>query len=678
MAKAKRLSPRLLQLRELVSYHQRKYHLEDAPEISDAAYDALVAELRALETTEMGMLSGVTEVVGSMPSEAFAKVTHQVRQWSFDNIFSRAELDEWTQRVVKQLTEADIDATQVSYVVEHKIDGLKLVVTYEAGRLVRAVTRGNGVVGEDVTHTARTIVSLPETLNHAVDCIIVGEVWLSANEFARINAARDATGEPLFANPRNAAAGTLRQLDPAVAAARALSFTAYDIDSFTVRATTLVTPGTQWAELSLLASLGLPTNPHAAEAVGVSEIEQYHSEWLKRRATLPYGVDGIVIKVNAVSQQRALGYTAKAPRFGIAYKFPAEEVTTIIEDIQLQVGRTGVVTPVAHLRPVVVAGSTVSRATLHNEDFITALDVRVGDTVVLRKAGDVIPEIVQVLKELRPSRTKAFVFPQVVAECGGDGRIERVPGTAAYRCVNRSSDALHRQRLYHFVSKHALNIDGVGPRIIDALIDHELVSSYADLFTITVDDFEQLPGFKHKAAQNAYQAIVSARSVPLDRLLVGLSIDHVGTETARLLAQHFGTLDDLRKASSTAIAAIHGVGEVVAEAVCAWFADERHQAQLAALLPHLTITNTSAGLTGGALEGKTLVVTGTLERYSRDEVKALIRQQGGVVASSVSKKTDFILVGSEPGSKLAEAKRLGIMVLTEADFLALVASSAQQ
>ncbi len=675
MEKGRFVSVRLQQLRELVAHHQQKYHAEDAPEISDAAYDALVAELRVLEGSEVGGVSGVTEQVGSTPSEAFAKVKHRVRQWSFDNIFSQAELDEWLARVKRQLVEADMDVATLSYVLEHKIDGLKLIITYEAGRLVRAVTRGDGVTGEDVTHTARTIASLPEQLKEPVDCIVVGEVWLSANEFTRINEARAAAHESLFANPRNAAAGTLRQLDPAVAAARALSFTAYDIDFFGPGNTRLRVPSTQWSELALLATLGLPTNPHVAEAMNAAEIEAYYTTWSQQRDTLEYGVDGIVIKVNEVSQQRVLGYTAKAPRFGVAYKFPAEEATTIVEGIHLQVGRTGVVTPVAHLRPVTIAGSTVSRATLHNEDFIAALDVRVGDTVILRKAGDVIPEIVSVIMALRPARTTRFVFPAKVSECGGDGSIERVPGTAAYRCVDRSSGALHRQRLYHFVSKSALNIDGVGPKIIDALLDHDLISSYADLFTLTVGDIEQLPGFQARAAHNVVAAIQAARSVSLERLLVGLSIDQVGTETARLLAVRFPSIAALQAASAANMAAIHGVGTVVAESVVAWLADSQHQANLKELLPHLTLTTQEAITQSTILAGKTFVLTGTLTGYTRDEAKQKIRQLGGVVSSSVSKKTDYVLAGAEPGSKVAEAMRLGVPVLTEAEFEAFVASA---
>ena len=664
---------RLQQLRDTVVYHQKRYHEEDAPEISDQAYDALLVELHKLEQAVEGTVSAVTTAVGGAASEAFTKVQHTVRQWSFDNVFTEAELLEWDARLQRLLREADQSSAQLSYVAAHKIDGLKLVIEYEAGTLVRAATRGDGVTGENVTHTAATIASLPKTLPENIDLICVGEVWLSEKEFVRINAERSRNEEPLFANPRNAAAGSLRQLDPAVAASRNLSLTVYDIDLLAVKGADLSYPQTQWEELQLLKKLGLPVSKDSKQCKNIAAVQTYYENWVKKHDTLPYGVDGVVAKVDSVAVQQLLGYTAKAPRFGMAYKFPAEEATTVVEDIALQVGRTGVITPVAHLRPVLIDGSTVSRATLHNEDNIKRLDVRVGDTVILRKAGDIIPEILSVVVSLRPDKTKPYRFPKRVADCGGDGSIERVPGEAAYRCVSNDSGTLHRQRLYYFVSKTALNIDGVGPRIIDLLLDHNLISSYADLFTLTEGDLRDLPSFKDKASKNVISAIKAAKSVPLYRLLVGLSIDTIGEETARLIAEQFGSLAAIRAASVTDIAAIHGVGEVVAESLVQWFSDKKNQATLDTLLPHLDIQNPDRKKSNLKLAGKTLVLTGTLETLTRDEAKQQIRSAGGKVASSVSKKTDFVVVGADPGSKAVEAKRLGVTVLTEQAFLKLLA-----
>jgi DNA ligase (NAD+) len=607
-------------------------------------------------------------------SEAFAKVKHTVRQWSFDNVFTKEELREWDIRVKRLITEADHSLSLLSYVAEHKIDGLKLVIEYERGELVRASTRGDGVIGENVTHTATTISSLPKRLKQPVDLICVGEVWLGDKEFERINKERERTGEPLFANPRNAAAGSLRQLDPAVAASRKLSLTVYDIDFFSANGTGLRTPETQWEELQLLATLGLPTSKDSKLCKNISEVQQFYEAWLKKRDTIPHGIDGVVMKVNAVTQQRLLGYTAKAPRFGMAYKFPAVEATTVVEDIALQVGRTGVITPVAHLRPVLIDGSTVSRATLHNEDNIARLDIRVGDTIVLRKAGDIIPEILSVVLSLRPKNTKPYKFPKTVPECGGDGSIERIPGEAAYRCVSKDSGALHRHRLYYFVSKGALNVDGVGPKLIDLFLEYGLISTYADLFTLTEGDLRDLPGFKEKAARNVTKAIEAARRIPLYRLLIGLSIENVGEETARLIADTFGTIEAIKRASREDIAAIYGVGEVVADSLVSWFEDSLHQKTLAELLPHLTIESPTPMATSTALEGKTFVLTGTLSSMTRDDAKDHIRQLGGNISSNVSKKTDFIVVGADPGSKVAEAERLGVKMLTEAEFKKLIKS----
>ena len=661
---------RLAELTKLVAYHHERYHRDDAPEIADEVYDSLVTELRALEL-EINGVTKTTDKIGAPAVAAFTKVTHAVAQWSFDNVFDYTELTEWDERAARVLGEADTKTTY-TYVAEHKIDGLKLVLTYQAGVLVRAVTRGDGVVGEDVTHTARTIKGLPEVLTHPVDLVCVGEVLLANDAFKLLNEQQAKAGEPLFANARNAAAGTLRQLDPEIARARGLSLFCYDIDLFVPNGTKLVTPETQMDEHAILAILGLPTNSYVTHCKKLADVETFYQHWSNKRDTLPYGIDGVVIKINECPVQRMLGYTAKAPRFGIAYKFPAEQATTIVEAIDLQVGRTGVITPVAHLRPVRIAGSTVARATLHNEDQIKRLDVRVGDTVVLQKAGDVIPEVVSVVMELRPSKTKAYTFPKVVAGCGGDGRIERIPGEAAYRCVVLDSPDILRLKISYFVSKAALNIDGVGPKIIDALLEAELISSPVDLFRLRLADVLSLPGFKEKSAENVITAIAAARHQPMYRVLVALGIDGVGEETARLIADHFPDFKLLRAATVAELEAIHGIGSIVADALVTWLKQKEHKAMLDELLKELVIEKMEV-TTSQALRGSTVVVTGTLSGYSRDEAKDLVRRHGGTVASSVSKKTTFVVVGAEAGSKAAEAKRLGVPTLTEAEFLARIA-----
>lgn len=664
---------RLIELRKLVAHHRKQYYELDEPIITDEVYDSLARELSDLEEKYEGKTSVVTTAIGGAPRAAFSKVIHAVPQWSFDNVFNLEELQEWEERLYRQIKEADVVVPKVTYVAEHKIDGLKLVLTYEAGVLVQAVTRGDGAVGEDVTHTARTIKDIPAQLNVAVDIICVGEVWLAATELVRINAERATAGEALFANPRNAAAGSLRQLDPAVSASRNLSMFCYDIDAFNPRETGLPVPATQFEELSLLRSLGLVVNVHAKQCKTISDIQSFYEKWQTKRHDLTYGIDGVVVKVDSVSVQTLVGYTAKAPRFGIAYKFPAEQVTTVVEGIELQVGRTGVVTPVAHLRPVLIAGSTVARATLHNEDQIARLDIRIGDTIILQKAGDVIPEVVAVVKELRPTGAKPYRFPKTVVGCGGDGRIERIPGEAAYRCVILESDHLHRQRLYYFVGKVGLNIDGIGPKIIDQLLDAGLMTESYDLFTLTVADLKDLPGFKMKAAENVVNAVAAARAQPLYRLLTALGIEQVGEETARLIARHFGTLTALEQATVADLAAIHGVGEVVATSLHAWLHTALHKKILAKLLTYITLDVVPEIVKNTALSGKTVVLTGTLETLTRDEAKDLIRLSGGTVANSVSKKTDYVVMGSKAGSKADAAASLGVTVLSETEFKTLVA-----
>ncbi|MCA9365960.1 NAD-dependent DNA ligase LigA [Candidatus Kaiserbacteria bacterium] len=664
----------LSKLRQLIDYHRRRYHEDDAPEISDEAYDSLVRQLRSLEGSTDDSEGSLTTEVGGTVSEAFAKVTHTVRQWSLGNVFTPSELRDWEARLYRHLESEDVTEAQLTYVVEHKLDGLKIVLEYIDGVLVRAATRGDGVTGEDVTHTARTIDDIPDRLAHKVDITCVGEVMLSKAEFERVNLEREKAEQPLFANPRNAAAGSLRQLDPKVARSRKLSATMYDVDVFGPQDSGLSVPESQWGELQLLKQLGFVTNAHNKKAKDIAAVLDFYEIWKVKHDELQYGVDGVVIKVDAIDLQRKLGFTAKSPRYGTAFKFPAEQATSVVEAIDLQVGRTGVITPVAHLTPVLIDGSTVSRATLHNEDQIKRLDVRVGDTVILQKAGDIIPEIVEVLLPLRPAKTKPYRFPKRVEGCGGDGSIERVPGEAAYRCVTLDSDFLRRQKLYYFVSKTALNIDGVGPRIIDLLLDTGLITHHYDLFTLEVGDLKDLPGFKEKAAQNVIDAITAARTVPLQRLLIGLSIEHVGEETARLIAEHTGSLQKIQEARIEELSQIHGVGQVVAESLVLWMQDSTHKKELAQLLRHIEVTAPKKVSQKGSLSRKTMVFTGTLNTLTRDEAKALARQAGAEVASSVSKKTDYVVAGADPGSKAERAEELGVAIINEEQFRKLLGS----
>lgn len=482
-----------------------------------------------------------------------------------------------------------------------------------------------------------------------------------------LNKERKNHGEEPFANPRNIAAGSIRQLDPRVALSRRLDTFIYDIAKIDE------IPGTQHEELQLLEKLGFKVNKHFRHVKNVEGIIDYWKEWKLRAAKEDYQVDGIVVKVNEEPLQKVLGFTGKAPRFGIAFKFPAEQVTTVVEDIVLQVGRTGVLTPVAHLRPVLVYGSVVSRATLHNEDEINRLDVRIGDTVILQKAGDVIPDIVRVLAPLRSGKEKKFVWPKHVALCGGDGSVERIPGEAAWRCVNRNSFAQQRRKFYHFVSKHAFDIDGLGPKIVDALLESGLVTSFDGIFTLTRGDLLALPRFAEKSVDNLLSAIEKAKKVTLERFLIGLSIPQVGEETAHDLADHFGGLEDIAEASVDELLQVNEVGPVIAESIVRWFRGPESAENKKMVSRLLRMVNMEKRSTSkkqhGFFAGKTVVLTGTLLGMSRDEAKEKIRSQGGNVSGSVSRETDFVVVGENPGSKFRDAERLGVKILSEQDFL---------
>jgi DNA ligase (NAD+) len=665
---------RIKKLVELVNHHRGLYHTRDNPEISDEAYDSLINELIELEEKypSLKTVDSPTQRVGGKVLDGFVKVQHAVPQWSFDNVFTNEELLEWGVRMARYLAKNSTSRNKISYCAEHKIDGLKVILTYKDGVFVQGATRGDGEIGEDVTNNLRTIESIPLALSKKVDLIAVGEVWLPASELTRINKEREVKGEPLYANTRNVAAGTLRQLDPKMVRARKLESFAYDVDLFDPKSEKLKVPETQTDELLLLKTLGFKVNPNYKFCKNLSEVVEYYDSWLKKRHTLLYGVDGIAIKVNDISIQEKLGYTAKAPRFTIAFKFPAEQATTLVEDIVLQIGRTGVLTPVAKLRPVLVAGSTVSRATLHNEDEIKRLDIRIGDTVILQKAGDVIPDIVRVLTELRTGKERVFKFPTHVPECGGDGSIERIPGQAAYRCVFRGGRIMQARKLTHFVAKHAFNIDGLGEKILEQLMDENIISSFDDIFTITKGDIVDLEGFGDKSADNLLDSIKKASTIALPRFIVALSIPQVGEETAYDLARHFGTLASIRKATFEDLEKIEGVGPIIARSVVDWFSDIQNKKLVDNLLLHVKVLTELRVEKKGKFSGKTFVLTGTLSSMSRDEAKAKIKSLGGSVSGSVSSKTDYVLAGEKPGEKIKEAERLGVKVISEKAFLELI------
>ena len=670
---------RYAKLVTVVNRHRRLYYVLESPEISDSAYDELEQELLRLEERYPALIApdSPTRRVGGEPVAAFKKVRHSVAQWSFNDAFSEEDIRDFDARVKRMLKIPSMveelgEAGKVSYTCELKIDGLKVVLTYEKGALSVAATRGDGAVGEEVTHNVRTIGSVPLTLERSVDIVVEGEVWMSKQSLKDINALRRSQNEklPLFANPRNAAAGAIRQLDPAVAASRKLDTFIYDIAQLRGGL-----PPTQWEELTVLRELGFKVNPHCELASSVEEVIAYWKKWKKRAPTEHYAIDGIVVKVNDRARQEMLGYTGKAPRFAVAWKFPAEQVTTVVEDIVLQVGRTGVLTPVAHLRPVLVAGSTVSRATLHNEDEIKRLDVRVGDTVILQKAGDVIPDIMRVLTELRPPGTKPYRWPARVAECGGGGEVERIPGQAAWRCVAKNSFAVVRRTLRYFASRGALNIEGLGPSTVDALLEKGLVSHVDDFFTLREGDVLELEGFAEVSAKKLIESIQkAAQRVPLSRLLTGLSLPHVGEETAILLAQNFKTIDELADASVEELEAIDGIGPIVAQALVEWCAEKENKNLINRLKKVLYIVSEKSSEKNNLpFAGKTFVLTGGLASLSRDEAKEKIRKSGGSISSSVSKKTDYVVAGEEAGLKLDKARAFRIKILSEEEFLKLIA-----
>ena len=668
---SKETRERIKKLRETISHHSHLYYTLDKPEISDSAYDALIRELEELEKKypELITKDSPTQKVGDTILKEFEKVVHDVPQWSFDDAFDEEDIRAFDQRVKRNLVKEFGDDVTYTYTVELKIDGLKVVLSYENGVLITAATRGDGKVGENVTLNVKTISTIPTKLKEPISITAEGEIFMTKSVFNDLNKIRKANGEELFANPRNVAAGSLRQLDSAITRSRKLTSFTYDISLLEGDL-----PESQSRELERLQELGFNVNKYWKHLNNIEEVIEYWKKWEKFKDNEDYLIDGIVVKVDERRFQQALGYTAKSPRFGIAFKFQAEQVSTVVEDITLQIGRTGVLTPVAILRPVLVAGSTVSRATLHNEDEIKRKDIRVGDTVVIQKAGDVIPEVVRVLTEMRTGKEKEFRFPTHFPLCGGDGSVERIPGQSAYRCVAKNSFAQQRRKLEHFVSKKVFDIDGLGKKVVAQLMEAEIISNLDDVFRIKRGDLETLERFADKSIENLLEAIEKAKDVTLARFIASLSIPQVGEETAIDLANHFKTAEDFSKATFAEIDELEGVGPIIAKSIVDWFKDGDNKKVFKNLLKqvHIKPVENVKHSVFDRLGGKSFVLTGTLGTMSREEAKDRIRSLGGEMRESVSKNTDFVVAGEKAGEKLDKAIELGVKVLNEEEFIKLV------
>ncbi len=562
------------------------------------------------------------------------------------------------------IKEAGIKNPQAEYTCELKIDGFKIVLTYEEGILKTAATRGDGLVGEDVTQNVKTIESVPLRLEKDINAVVEGEIWLSKKEFDALNKGQEKKGLPLFANPRNIAAGSIRQLDSKVAASRKLNSYIYELDQSSEKL-----PETQYEELKKLQALGFKVNDHFKFCKNIEEVISFYKEWSGKKNRLPYYIDGIVVKLNRRDWQERLGYTGKAPRFAIAFKFPAQQTTTVVEDIQVQVGRTGTLTPVAHLRPTRIAGSVVSRATLHNEEEVKKKDVRIGDTVILQKAGDVIPEVVEVVKGLRTGKEKIFKMPARCPVCGSE--VGREKGGPITKCYNKKCPVKNRRALYYFTSKHAFDIAGLGPKILGAFLDNGLIQDAADIFDLKEGDIEPLERFGEKSASNIIESINQKREIDFGRFLTALGILHVGERTAHDLAEKFGTMEKLQKATLEELQAVPNIGGVVAESVYEWLRDSYNKKFLSKLLERVKIKKEKK-IIGTKLRGLKFVLTGSMEAMSRDEAKEKIRMLGGEAVESVSKNTDYVVAGKEPGSKYDKAQKLGVKILDEKGFINMV------
>jgi DNA ligase (NAD+) len=654
---------RVNELREQLNYHNYRYYVLDDPVVSDAEFDRLLAELTRMEEAYgLATPDSPTQRVGAQPLDKFETVRHRQPMLSLENAFSEAEAREFDERLKRFLKTAD----EFDYVLEPKMDGCAVALVYEHGRLTTGSTRGDGYRGENVTQNLKTIHTIPLGLLTAGEPApelleVRGEVYMDLPEFKQYNAERLARGEPAFANPRNAAAGSLRQLDPKITAARPLKIYCYGVGE--VRGRNF---DTHWEVLQTLKEWGLRVNPLIAQCRGIEAAIAYHRDLEHRRHGLPYEIDGMVIKVYSIALQERLGAKSRSPRWALAYKFAATQATTRVLAIEVNVGRTGAVTPMAVMEPVEVGGVTVSRATLHNEDEVARKDVRVGDTVLVQRAGDVIPEVVKVIVEDRPPEAQPFQMPSNCPVC--DTRLVRPEGEKVTRCPNPDCVASLTRGIQHFAGKSAMDIDGLGEKIVQQLVEVGLVKDVGDLYHLTEGDLIPLERFAAKSARNILAAIEASREVPVWRLINALGIRYVGEATAQLLARHFPSLDKLMAADQEALLHVEGVGDQVAASLRDFFANERNQALLYKLAAAGVRGLPPAPQAASPLGGKTFVFTGGLAHVSRDEAKAMVAARGGKVTSSVSAKTDYVVAGADPGSKLAKARELGVTVLDEAEF----------
>lgn len=668
MASAKDIEKKIEALREKIRHHEHLYYVLDSPEISDAEFDKLMQELQQLESEHPTLITpdSPTQRVGGKPREGFVKVRHSSPMLSLDNTYNEDELRAWDRRVHELSGRKDVD-----YVCELKLDGMSLSLGYDDGQVVRGITRGDGTVGEDVTLNVRTVRSVPlsipkERLKKAgipMDFEVRGELLMPLAAFKKMNEEREAKGLSLFANPRNATAGTVRQLESKITAQRRLDFFAY----------LLLQNGRTYFDrhsktLEALNAAGFKVNPHRKLVHSMEEVWDFIREWEAKRDSLPYEIDGIVVKVDRVSLQDELGYTGKAPRWAIAYKYAARAGITKLEDIRVQVGRTGKLTPVAMLAPVSIGGTTVRNATLHNMDEIERLGVKIGDWVQVERGGDVIPKIAKVIDDKehpRPRDVREFVMPDKCPVCGT--KVVRTEGEVDYRCVNANCPAKLRETILHFASRGVMNIDGMGEALVNQLTERGLVKNVADIYKLTKDDLLGLERFADKSAQNILNEIEGSKNLPLERVIYGLGIRFVGERTAQFLAEHFGSMDALEKASVEELQNVNEVGPRIAESIAEFFSVAANRKLIERLREAgLTLTGEKKQR-GTKLAGKTFVLTGTLAKYTRDEAKKMIEDAGGKVTGSVSKKTDYVVAGADAGSKLDKANQLGVRVIDEGE-----------
>jgi len=664
-----------------------RYHVLDDPEITDEAYTSLRHELVELEQRypQFKVPNSPTERIGGHPLDKFRKINHLHKQWSLDDAFSEEELENWEDKNRRILEKQLGQKPELDYLAEVKIDGLHIVLTYKNGVLESGATRGDGVVGEDVTQNIKTIESVPIVLNERLDVVAEGECWLSKSELERINQDRKEKNQPLFANARNAAAGSIRQLDPKIAASRRLGSFIYQLHPIGNEKNFY----SQLDKLETLKKLGFKVNAYHRHCKNLNEVKKFFREIGEIREKLPYGIDGLVVKVNSLDYQQKLGFTGKSPRWGVAYKFPAETTTTVVRDIKVQVGRTGALTPIAILDPVPVAGSMVSRASMHNEDEVKRLDVRIGDTIILHKAGDVIPEIVEVLKNLRQGKEKPFKMPEKCPVCGSPvekrhldkGRLE-----AATYCSNKKCFAQEREKLIYFAGKKGFDIEGLGDKIVGQLMEEELIRDFSDFFKIREGDLTPLERFAELSAKNLVTAVENSKSIKIEKFLNALGIRHVGEETAILVARFLEK--NLKNTNSPADLAktaknvsldqwqgIKGIGEKAAESLHEYFHNGnniKEMNELGNLGVEILVHNNRQQGAASAIAGKTFVFTGTLPNLGRDEAKEMARGAGGETSGSISQNTDYVVAGSEPGSKLDKAKALGVKIIDEKEFLKLI------